>query len=898
MDAGRLPSLTLPHASTMTAEEVLAELEVTPAGLTTAEAEVRRTRVGPNSVRTHHVRPWAILGRQLRSALLILLAVTAVASFFLGNPADAIIIGTILVASVGLGFFNEWRAERAAAALHTGISHTCPAERDGVAVSLDVTQLVPGDVVQLVLGSIVPADIRLLSVSGLACDEGVMTGESVPVDKDVAPVPAGTASADLTCCALMGTVVHAGSGTGVVVATGGRTEFGRLALGLGERQPETDFQLGLRRFSVLLLRVAMTLTSLILVANILLERPVLESLAFALAIAVGITPQLLPAVVSTSLAAGSRRLAKQKVLVKRMVCIEDLGDMDLLITDKTGTLTQGQPGFLDAITPQGVPDPALVTWGLLATERGLGSGQSVGANSLDSALWDARPADWPATQPATWLAGLPFDHVRRMTSCLVRTPGGERLLVTKGAPEAVMAACSQVPPGARETLDRLARQGSRIVAVASRPVGGTVRSTLDTADETDLNLIGFLVFRDSLKLDAAASLDRLRALGVTVKVATGDHPLVAERVCTELGLGSGGTLSGADIDGLDDAALAAAAERCTIFARVTPEHKARIVRLLRRQGRAVGFLGDGVNDALALHAADVGISVDSGSDVAKDAADVVLLEKDLGVLADGIAEGRRVFANTIKYVLMGTSSNFGNMFSASAASTVLPFLPMLPGQILLNNLLYDTGQLTIPTDNVDEEQVRSPSHWDLRMIRRFMLVFGSLSSLFDFLTFAVMLGVFQAGPDLFRSGWFVESLATQTLVIMVIRTRRVPFWKSRPSLPLVASALAVVAAGVIIPFSPLAPVLGFTPLPPLFFAALLGMIVIYLLLVEVAKRLFNAQLGKSVGTRRPRQHRDRVNRRASKFSHPGPLPPAARPRCDAGTTASTAGRSGRTGEVR
>jgi Mg2+-importing ATPase len=428
----------------------------------------------------------------------------------------------------------------------------------------------------------------------------------------------------------------------------------------------------------------------------------------------------------------------------------------------------------------------------------------------------------------------------------------------------VLARCTDVAQAARVALAEQFAEGSRVVAVASRSAGDLTTPT--GSDEHDLTLAGFLIFLDPPKVSAAASLSRLAELGINVKVCTGDNPVVAEKVCADLGLPSGGTLTGAQLEGMDDDALAGAAETATIFARVSPEQKARLVRLLRRRGRAVGFLGDGVNDALALHAADVGVSVDTATDVAKDAADVVLLEKDLGVLADGVTEGRRIFANTIKYVLMGTSSNFGNMFSAAAASAVLPFLPMLASQILLNNLLYDAGQLAIPTDNVDAEQLQAPSHWDIGMIRRFMVFFGPISSLFDFLTFALMLGPFHAGPELFRGGWFAESLATQTLVIFAIRTRRSPFTRSRPSRPLLLAALATVAVGVALPLSPWAGVLGFAHFPWTFLLALAGMVIAYLVLIELAKRVFFAEPEHRLPHLRHRGRRHRIQRRAARFS--------------------------------
>ena len=681
-----------------------------------------------------------MLGRQLRSAVLGLLAATAVVSFFLGDSKQAIIIGVILAASVGLGFVNEYRAERASAALHSAVHHTAVVRRDGRFDKVDVNELVPGDVIRLALGEAVPADVRLIDVNGLECNESILSGESAASEKSLQPANVVAGLTDSTDLAFMGTSARAAVGLGVVYATGANTEFGAIAAGLGERQPETEFQAGLRRFSYLLLWVAMILTVLILVTNLLLRRSVIESVLFALAIAVGITPQLLPAVVSTSLATGSRRLARLNVLVKRLVCIEDLGDIDILITDKTGTLTEGRISLLDAVDPTGAHDDAVLRVSLLATDVDAASG-GVSANAMDAALWESPAVERLTTATVHRVATLPFDHARRATSALL-DDDGHRFLVVKGAPEQVMAKCAVVPDAGRQTLAALFTSGRRVVAVASKPAPDLAVLTAD--DECDLVLDGFLVFADEPKAAARDSLAQLAALGIELKVATGDNPKVAEKVCTDLVLPSKGTITGAEMETLDDDGFDKAAQNHTIFARISPEQKARLIVSLRRTGRSVAFLGDGVNDALALHAADVGISVDTAADVAKDAADVVLLEKDLGVLAAGVAEGRRIFANTIKYVLMGTSSNFGNMFSAAAASAVLTFLPMLPSQILLNNLLYDSSQLAIPTDRVDGEQLLAPSHWNIAFIRRFMLTFGPISSFFVFLTFGLMLVVLHA----------------------------------------------------------------------------------------------------------------------------------------------------------
>jgi Mg2+-importing ATPase len=860
-----LDSITAERVACASADEVLAWLDSTTQGLTGAEAAARLASHGPNAVRTHQVSALAVLGRQLRSALLILLAGTAVLSYFLGDSTQAIIIGVILVASIGLGFFNEYRAEGMAAQLHSSLRHTAMVRRDGRFTTVDVTELVPGDVIRLALGEVVPADVRLIEASGLECDESILTGESSAAEKWSATTNVGVALADSTDLAFMGTIVSAGEGSGVIYATGPDAQFGRIAAGLGTRQPETAFQEGLRRFSYLLLWVAMTLTAVILTTSLLLQRPIIDSVLFALAIAVGITPQLLPAVVSTSLATGAGRLAKLKVLVKRLVCIEDLGDIDVLITDKTGTLTDGHITLVDAVDPDGRSADPVLRLGLLATavdpDTGGGSG-----NALDAALWESPRARELAVATLPLVATRPFDHTRRAASALVGE-GAQRVLIVKGAPEQVIATCVGVPSAAESTLEALFADGRRVVAVASKPAPGL--SSIAAEDEWELTLDGFLVFADEPKTAARESLARLAGLGIEVKVATGDNPRVAERVCADLGLISKGTVTGAELDQLEDGAFDDRVRNCTIFARISPEQKARLITSARRDGRSVGFLGDGVNDALALHAADIGISVDTATDVAKDAADVVLLEKDLGVLATGVGEGRRIFANTIKYVLMGTSSNFGNMFSAAAASAVLSFLPMLPSQILLNNLLYDSSQLAIPTDRVDEEQLQAPAHWNIAFIRRFMLTFGPISSLFDFLTFGLMLGVLHAGPVEFRTGWFVESLATQTLIIFAIRTRRIPFYRSRPGKVLTVATFTVIGVGVALTLSPLATALGFTPLPLVFFAALVVMALLYLVLVEVTKKMFYAESGHDRDGQRTRGRTHRIHRRAARFSHAG-----------------------------
>ncbi len=531
-------------------------------------------------------------------------------------------------------------------------------------------------------------------------------------------------------------------------------------------------------------------------------------------------------------------MAQKAVLVKRLVSIEDLGDADLLFTDKTGTLTEGEIRLREAVDPAGAPAPALVRLGLLCSDLGFEHGGTPLGNTLDLAIWRGlEPSVASAELAAAHRVGaVPFTFERRRAS-VVLDDAGRRRLLCKGAAEEVLARCTpESTAAAAATLERLLESGHRVLALAEKTVDH--RPSYDERDERDLTLRGFIVFADPPKADAAESVARLRRLGIELKVLTGDNERTAVHVCREVGLPVLGVTRGADLGGLDDGELSELVRRTTVFARVGPEQKAALVAAAQRNGDDVAFLGDGVNDAIALRRADVGISVDTAVDVAREAADVVLLEKSLGTLADGVVEGRRIFANTMKYVLMGTSSNFGNMFSAAGASVFLSFLPMLPTQILLNNLMYDVSELTIPTDRVDEELLRRPEHWDIGFIRRFMAFFGPISSLYDFATFAVMIYVFDAHAPLFRSGWFVESLATQSLVVFVIRTRRVPFFSSRPSRPLLATTLGVVALGIALPYSPVAHALGFRSLPLLFLAILGGMTVTYLGLVEAGKKLF------------------------------------------------------------
>jgi len=864
------PSLS--DAASLTTEEVYELLQGRPDGLTSDEVVDRLNRFGPNLLSTHKVHASSVLLRQIRNPILILLLGAALVSGLTGGGTNAVIIAVIVVLSVGLGFFNEYRAEVAMAALRAQIRHETDVRRDGTICRVPVKDLVPGDLVSLNIGAIVPADLRLVDVDDFECDEAILTGESMPVSKSAEPVTDSDSKA-LADCALMGTIVHQGSAIGVVVQTGVGTAFGQIALGLSEHQGQTAFEVGLSRFSRFLFLVAALLTAFIFTANVLLSRPLIETLLFSLAIAVGIAPEMMPAIVTVSLSSGSRALAARKVLVKRLVAIEDLGNIEILFTDKTGTLTEGRITFQHGLDAGGAESDRPLLLGLVCNESTMTESGPVGGNALDQALWSALasvPDRNVSAAVATFqrVAILPFDHERQLASVLVRDPSGMTLVVTKGAPEVVLDRCLHVADATRSALNDLFSQGDRVIAVASRQA--TNLAGVAAEDEQGLSFEGFLTFADRPKADAGESLAKLTALGVEVKIITGDNGLVAAKVCAEIGLDSSGVQNGTELDLLSDDQLAAAIPHTTVFARISPEQKSRIIKVARRTGKDIAFLGDGVNDAVALHHADVGISVDSGTDVAKDAADVVLLAKDLGVLAEGVMEGRRIFANTMKYVLMATSSNFGNMFSAAGASVFLKFLPMLPSQILLNNLLYNTGQLVIPTDHVDPEALARPAAWDMKFIRNFMAVFGPVSSIFDFLTFWVMLSLLHAGQVEFRTGWFVESIATQTLVVYVIRTRRVPFFKSRPSVAMLLVPTSAALVGAILPYTGLAHLLGFTPLPTTFFLLLFGMVVVYLVLVEAAKTRFY-RVHRVVGTPSVPGHAQRlerqIRRRAARFIH-------------------------------
>ncbi len=804
-----------------------------PAGLSAREAAARLAEHGPNEIapppRFAALRE---LLHNLANPLVLILLVAASVSVGFGQGVSAAVIVLMVVLSVALNFSQAYRSQAAAERLRRQVAQLATVVRDGREQEIPIREVVVGDVIRLKAGDLVPADARLIAARDLFMNEALLTGESLPSEKQVhAPGRTGAV--------YRGTSVVSGLGTAVVEATGAATELGRVAAGLVARAPETEFERGTRRFGYLILQVVVFLVLFVFLVNALLHRDILESFLFSVALAVGLTPELLPMVVSVTLSRGAVRMARKKVIVKQLAAIENFGSMDILCSDKTGTLTVGEISVDRHVSLRGEEDERVIRLAALnsAYQTGLRS-------PMDEAILRH---EHPAVASYARVDEIPFDFQRRRVSVVVQD-GARRLLITKGAPESVLPACvagevkgevSALGPEERAAADalfrRLSEQGYRVLAVAYREIG--TQALYATADERDLVLVGFAAFLDPPHEGVAETIRALRADGIQVKIITGDNDLVTREICRQVGLESEDIVLGDAIQEMSDPALGVVAERTHVFARVSPMQKNRIVRALHARGHVVGCLGDGINDAPALRSADVGISVQNAVDVARDAADIILLEKRLSVLHDGVVEGRRSFGNIMKYVLMGTSSNFGNVLSMALGSMFLPFLPMLPLQILLNNFLYDLSQVPIPSDRVDETYMHQPKRWNIRLIRRYMLLLGPVSSAFDVLTFGVMLGVFRADPALFRTGWFVESLATQTLVIFVIRTANRP-WASRPSRGLALGVTGCALTGAVLPFTPVAPLLGFVPLPLPFFSVLIGLVVVYLGLVEVMKRWF------------------------------------------------------------
>lgn len=819
---------------------VLGELGCSAEGLTTQEARRRLERYGPNTDKpAGRAGIVAAVARRLLEPLCLILLVAAIVSALTGDGVGGAIIVAIVILSIGLDTFQEGRAVRAADLLRHSVALKAEARRDGTFVEVAVDDVVPGDVVRIRAGDIVPADGLLLGASAFTASEAALTGEPYPVEKRCGPVGSHDA-ADAANAVFRGSVAQTGEAVALVVATGTQTLFGTAAAALAEQQAPSPFQRDLRAFGLLVARLSIALIIVVLATHVLFGRPVLESLMFSVALAVGLTPELLPMITTVTLTRGALRMADRKVIVKRLASIHDLGAMTVLCTDKTGTLTSAQITLVQSLDADG-RDSGRAAW-LGAVSATLGGDRG----SLDAAL-----VAGATVTNGSWklLARLAFDFSRRLGAVLADGPPAEgRLLIVKGAPEAVLALCTTqrgvAGVAAMATADRvraldrvhaLAEQGLRSVAIASRPWREGPRD-IAAADETELIFEGLCTFADPPKATAGGAIARLAAAGVQVKILSGDDPVVVRRLAGLVGLDVTTVLSGSEVAQLSDEALAVQVRTVDAFGRLTPDQKSRLIKALQAGGEAVGFLGDGINDAPALKAADIGLSVDGATGVAQAAADMILLAPDLEVVADGVEEGRRTFANILKYVRMGASSNFGNMLSMAVASLFLPFLPMLPTQILLNNLLYDFSEVGIPFDTVRPEATAAPQVWDLRALMLFAGVMGPLSSAFDLLTFAGLLLVFHVTPEEFRTAWFLESMATQILVIFIIRTNGHP-WNNRPHPTLTASSLTALAVALVLPYSSIGGWFGFAPPPLTVVASICGLVLFYLISAELMKKI-------------------------------------------------------------
>jgi Mg2+-importing ATPase len=834
------------------ADKLLVRLATTLAGLATTEVQSRLTTYGPNDAATVKPSPlWLQFLARFRNPLVIILLIASGLSAATGDVASFLIVVTIVTISMTLDFVQEVRAQNAVEALRRSVAVQATVRRDGASRSVPIDQLVPGDIVELIAGDLVPADSRLLESRDLFVNQALLTGEPYPAEKQVSDTALGAENpAGASNAIFAGTSVISGTATIVLCRTGGKTALGHLATSLAEKPPATAFAVGIRRFGMLIMYFTVLMVLFVLVVNVSFHRPVLESLMFALALAVGLTPELLPMIVTVTLARSAMELAKRKVIVKRLSAIHDLGAMNVLCTDKTGTLTEATIKLVRAIDGRGVESQRAYAYAYVNSrfESGMKS-------PLDEAILAAHPFDM-----AGWrkVDEVPFDFERRRVSVLVEHDAKRRLIV-KGAPEDLLRLCGRYEDAEGEerpldaetrrtfeaTLDALGAQGFRALGIASHAVDDG-HETAAVTDESDLVFSGFAVFLDPPKASAGATIHAMAAAGISVKVLTGDNELVTRHVFAEIGVPVTGVITGDALTHLSDEALIGQLSRVNLFCRVNPQQKHRVLLALKRLGNVVGFMGDGINDAPALHAVDVGISVDGAADVARAAADLILLEHDLSVVREAVVHGRSTVQNVSKYVLMGSSSNFGNMFSMAGAALFLPFLPMLPIQILLNNLLYDVSEIAIPFDRVDQEAIAGPVKWDIKLIERFMLVFGPVSSVFDFLTFYALLHLFGAGEALFQTGWFLESITTQVLVVFAIRTRR-RFFRSRPHRFLVTMAFGVVAVAIVLPLLSAGRWFGFVAPPPLFFVFLIVATAAYLALVEITKSFFYRASARSQG---------------------------------------------------
>jgi Mg2+-importing ATPase len=824
----------------VTAAEMLVQVDAAPGGLTSPDAMRRLTRYGSNLLKPPKRSDlFTLLLAQFKSPITLILLCATGLSLGLRDPVDASIILTIVVVSGLLGFWQEHSATDAVEKLLAIVRIKAAVLRDGSPTEIPLEEIVPGDVVILNAGGVVPGDCLVQESKDLFVDEATLTGETYPVEKSVGVLAAATPLGQRTNALWMGTHVVSGSAKALVVQTGRQTEFGKVSERLKLRPQETEFEHGIRQFGYFLMEVTLVLVIAIFAINVYLARPVLDSFLFSLALAVGLTPQLLPAIIGINLAHGAKRMAQGKVIVKRLASIENFGSMNVICSDKTGTLTEGVVRLHSALDVEGAPSEKVLLYAYLNAFYETGF-----TNPIDEAIRTHRQFDLSRYQKQD---EIPYDFLRKRLSVLASHEDAH-LMVTKGALPNVLAVCSSAEAGGgtlvelatvqkriQQHFEEFSTQGFRTLGVACKQMGSVSRIGKD--DEVGMTFLGFLVLHDPPKTDIVKTIGSLKDLGVSLKIITGDNHLVAASVSHQMGLSNTRIITGPDLRQMSDGALLTQVVASDVFAEIEPNQKERIILALRKAGNVVGYMGDGINDASALHAADVGISVESAVDVAKEAADIVLLEKDLSVLVQGVREGRTTFANTLKYVFMATSANFGNMFSMAGASLFLPFLPLLPKQVLLTNLMTDFPEMTIATDRVDAEMVAYPRRWDIKAIRKFMITFGLVSSVFDYVTFGVLLFLLHATPDQFRTGWFLESVVSASLIVLVIRSRK-PFFKSRPSKYLSTATLLVVIVTLILPFTPLAPLFGFGQLP-ISFLLIVGIITtLYLIAAEITKTLF------------------------------------------------------------
>ena len=840
-------SPVLAEVAALEGTAVFARMKSAPEGLSESAAASRLAAVGPNIVAAsnHSGWPWRLL-TAARNPLVILLTVLATISFATGDFRAGSVMALMVVLGVLLRFVQEARADAAAEQLKAMINVTATVVRAGKDLEVPLRQLVPGDVVKLSAGDMIPADVRLIAANDLFISQGALTGESLPVEKfDTRATRTDISPLELVNVCFLGTSVESGAATAVILETGAQTYFGSMATSMVDAAEPTSFDKGMQQFTWLMLRFMLVMVPLVFLINGFARHNWREAFFFSIAVAVGLTPEMLPMIVSVCLSKGALAMAKKKVIVKQLNAIQNLGAMDILCTDKTGTLTMDRVILERHCDVMQKENDAVLRDAFLIAHFQTGL-----KNLLDRAVLAHRDSHAELIAGYQKVDEIPFDFVRRMMSVLVERPDKDHQLLTKGAPEAVFPCCKFYeldgkvlpldPTRATELIkhyEDLNADGFRVLAVAHKHL--ETRALISRADECDLILKGYIAFLDPPKDSADRAISALQQHGITVKVLTGDNDLVTRKVCREVGLKADDILLGSKVETMGDDELAQVAERTHVFARLSPAHKQRIIRALQHRGHVVGFMGDGINDAPALHVADVGISVDSAVDIAKAAAAIILLEKDLMVLDEGVIEGRKVFVNILKYVRMGASSSFGNMFSVLGASAFLPFVPMAPIQVLTNNLLYDFSQIPIPTDSVGADQIATPRPWHIGDIKKFVLFIGPVSSIFDYATFFVMLYVFgcwdPARASLFQSGWFVESLITQTLIVHIIRTNQIPFIQGRASWQLTMTTMAVVAVAVWLPHSPFAPALGLTALPALYWPILVVTLLCYVVLTQSVK---------------------------------------------------------------